>query len=116
MQTWRVFCFLWDDPQFNPGPAEGFLEVGKDDPDWLIAKRREMTLDTLNLLFAKITTLETTLAKYRTQAKENRARCTWIFRKFAAHVPENVAEQIFVDIRVNDMDTDFSYRKALGLE
>lgn len=109
----EVFCFLWDDPVFNPGGAEAFLELGKIDPAWLAEKRRDMTLDTLNVLFRDIAALQERLDAW----KERAARAMWVVERLRPHTAADIVEQVMIDVQVaKDIDPTFSFCKAIGLK
>jgi hypothetical protein len=118
-----IFYFLWDDPLFNPGEAEEYLSAGTRNPDWLIQARREKQLSTLEMLFAAVTDREDQIAKLndavenlKAVLREVRASQLWILARFLPHVRRDVAERIWIDRRINMMDPDFSFQKAIGLE
>jgi hypothetical protein len=48
--------------------------------------------------------------------REARACQVWVMKQFLPHVPSEVSEQVWIERRVNMMDPDFSFQKAVGLE
>lgn len=100
---------MWDDPLFNPGEAEEFLAEGAADPEWMIEKRRDMSLHTLDVLYAKVKAANE-------RELESLAKGVWILRELSKHAPSDVVERVLIDLRVNEMDPDFSWRKAVGVE
>lgn len=51
-------------------------------------------------------------AKVR-ELKEARAMEAWTWQQMLARVPPEIAEQILIDRKVNEMDPDFSFYKTL---
>lgn len=51
-------------------------------------------------------------AKLR-QQKEARAMEAWTWQQMLPHVPPEIAEQILIDRKINEMDADFSFYKTL---
>jgi hypothetical protein len=96
--TLGVFCFLWDDPLFNPD-AEEFLELAKEDPNWAAEQRTKATLGLMNSNWKMI--------------EEERAKFWWLLHRVKNFLPPNVKLQLLADISVNKMDSDFSYIRAV---
>ena len=119
----RIFYFLWDDPLFNPTEAAEFLDPDLTPPDLLIEARRKSYLDTLNTLFAAIADKDRTIDKFATELNRTKEKLrealacqVWLMKQFLPHTGPEVAEHIWIERRVNIMDPDFSFRKAIGLE
>jgi len=104
MPRLRVFCFLWDDPLFNPGADRAKLYF--DDPEF-IALRREERLLALEVLYIKLADAEKSAADWREAA----GRHFWVLTKLRERVeiPREILESINVDQQVNMMDPDFSF-------
>jgi hypothetical protein len=104
MQRLRVFCFLWDDPLFNPGAesAKEFLE----DPEFVAFRRTERLL-ALEVLYLQMAALERSKKAW----KETAARHFWTTHQLIerAHIPLEVLEAIKIEQEVNQMDPDFSF-------
>src|SRR5438046_2698431 len=99
MQSSEVFCFLWDDPLFNPNAesAKRYLE----DPEFLTIRREERLL-ALEILYIKMSALE----KSAQQWKETASRHFWVLRQLLDRVdiPRDLIEDINIEQQVNLMD------------
>jgi hypothetical protein len=72
--------------------------------------RRDAILTALDLLYI-------TIAKQKTWKRnwhEDVAREVWTWKQLLLHVSPEVAEGIMVERKVNMMDPDFSFRKAIA--
>jgi hypothetical protein len=80
----------------------------------LIKSRRKLTLKCVEALYIRITHLEKDLAIEQERHREACAREVWVVNEFVKQFPCEATLQILVDLQVNDMDEDFSFRKAIG--
>ena len=91
---------MWDDPLFNPGDAEDFLGMAKDEPDWAIKKRRELVLHALDCLFERM--------------DEECARFMWLWRRVEQYLPLEVHIELATVLRdAKTIDPEFTFRKEL---
>jgi len=104
MPSSGVFCFLWDDPLFNPAAdsAKKYL----DDPEF-IALRREERLLALELLYIKMAALERLTVKW----EESAGRHCWALISVLerAEIDREILEAVQIEEEVNSMDPDFSF-------
>lgn len=111
MLTWEFFYFLWDDPLFSDGIADPKDYVS--DPEF-IEIRRQMRLLTLEMLYRKIEMVQHALAQEKQFHREAQAREVWTINQFLKQIPSDQAEPILINRKVNDMDPDFSFERALA--
>jgi hypothetical protein len=104
-----VFCFLWDDPLFNPEAesARGYLL----DPEFINLRRQERLL-ALELLYIKIAALERSVKKW----KETAGRHVWTVTQLVdrANISHEILEAVNIEQQVNMMDSDFSFADWLN--
>lgn len=107
----EIFYYLWDDPVFNEDMrfATGAL---RSDPEF-IDLQRKLRLLALEALYRKIKTLQTQLDQEKQFLREAEAREVWTINRFLKHVSYEQGETILIDRKVNDMDPDFSFEKAI---
>jgi len=113
MLIWGIFYFLWDDPLFCELPF-GVQDDELKDPEF-IGLRRTIRLLALQNLYLEIRRLNQILARAYEARKEADAREVWTINQFLKHVPAEIADQILIDRKVNEMDADFSFLKTLVL-
>lgn len=107
---WTVFCFLWDDPLFNP-TAETDKEFLVIDPDPETCRlHRELRLEALDTLYAVQTTLRQDRDDWIKRSKIDRQ----VIKQLLPHVPADVVQRILIDRKVYSMDPDFDWDQALG--
>jgi hypothetical protein len=112
MLNWEFFCFLWDDPIFNP-TAELDAEMVLTDPSSrYVRMHREVRLLALEKLHQETSRLKDELAGMREVA----GRAVWTWKQLIAHVPFEVRESVLIQGEVNALDPDFSFCKAIGME
>lgn len=112
MLTWVFFCFLWDDPVFNPA-ADLAAEMLLTDPvPQYIKLHREVRLLALEKLYSEVARLKQELAAMN----EVTGRAVWTWKQLIDHVPADVRERVLIEGQVNAMDPDFSFCRAIGME
>ncbi len=104
-----VFCFLWDDPLFTFQSSIEEWEL--KDPEF-IELRRQQRLLALEVMYLDIDRLKEELAAM----KEIAARGVWTWKQLIDHVPADVRKRVLIEGQVNNMDPDFSFCKAIGME
>ena len=111
MLTWEFFYFLWDDPLFTneAGDPKDYVS----DPEF-ISLRRELRLSALEALYRKIEMVQHELAQEKQFHREAQAREVWTINEFVKQTPSDLAEPILINRKVNDMDPDFSFERALA--
>ena len=65
MPSLGVFCFLWDDPLFNPGAESAKMYL--EDSEFIEFRRQERLL-ALELIYIKMAALESLAAKWKEAA------------------------------------------------
>jgi hypothetical protein len=105
-----LFYFLWDDPLFTNSSSIEEWEL--KDPEF-IELRRQARLLALETLYIRIHTLQRQLAREKEFHQEAEAREVWTINQFLKDVPPEQAQAILIDRKVNDMDPDFSFVKAI---
>lgn len=114
MQNWVIFYFLWDDPLFTN--ASSIEEWELKDPEF-IELRRKLRLTHLDWLYAKIKILEQRLIREKELHRKDVAREFWTSTRLLNILevtnPKEVL-QILIDRKVNEMDPDFSFEKAIS--
>lgn len=113
MLNWEFFYFLWDDPLFSNSDLFGNSRDYVDDPAF-IGLRRQMRLLALETIYIKIESLQRALAQEKQFHREAQAREVWTINQFLKQIPPELAESILIDRKVNGMDPDFSFEKALA--
>ena len=108
MPSLGVFCFLWDDPLFNPGADS--TKKYLDDPEF-IALRREERLLALELLYIKMAAFESLAAKW----KEAAGRHAWALTQVLERAPigREILEAVNIEQQENDIDPDFTFAEWL---
>jgi hypothetical protein len=111
MLNWEIFYFLWDDPLFTHFSSIEEWEL--KDPEF-IELRRQVRLLALEALYRKIEMLQQELAQEKQFHREAQAREVWTINQFLKQIPSDRAEPILINRKVNDMDPDFSFERALA--
>lgn len=111
MLNWEFFYFLWDDPLFcdQLGSPKDYVEDTE-----FIEMRRQLRLLALEALYRKIETLKRKLDQEKQFHREAQAREVWTINQFLTQVRSDRASSILIDRKVNDMDPDFSFEKAVA--
>jgi hypothetical protein len=81
----------------------------------LIADRRRLTLKCVEALYIRIAKLERDLAIEQQRHREACAREVWVVNEFVKRFPCDATQEILIDRQVNDMDENFSFKKAIGV-
>lgn len=81
----------------------------------MIESRRRLTLKCVEALYIRISHLEKDLAIEKERYREACAREIWAVNQFVRQFPCKETQSILVELQVNDMDEDFSFRKAIGV-
>jgi hypothetical protein len=111
MPPWVIFYFLWDDPLFTY--ASSISEWELKDPE-LIELRRTLRLTALETLYIRIANLKRQLASEKQFHREAQAREVWTINQLLKELPQEKAEPILINRKVNDMDPDFSFEEAIA--
>jgi hypothetical protein len=114
MPAWMFFCFLWDDPLFNSEAHED-RQLFEGDPEFA-ALRRRLRLAALELLYLELKTAKEQLLAERQTREQACAREVWTIQRFLEHLPADSAERVLIDRKVNDMDPDWDWCTAIGIE
>jgi hypothetical protein len=97
MPIWGIFYFLWDDPLFTYASSVDEWEL--KDPEFIELRRRHRLL-ALEVLYLEIACVKKRLTQEKHLHQETQAR--------------EVFEQILIERKVNEMDEDFSFVRAIG--
>ena len=110
------FCFLWDDPLFNPDAPNPWLGDNLDDEEFR-RHRRTARLQALENLYIQIDNLKRQVIWRDQWREEDDARESWTISRLLSLIEDRAAaKQVLIDREVNDMDPDFSFCTALGIK
>lgn len=107
----EIFYYLWDDPLFNE-EMQCATPAFRSHPEFIDLNRKTRLLGLQNL-YRTISTLKRELEREKQWHREAQAREIWTINQFLKHVSAEQAEAILIDRKINDMDPDFSFVKAI---
>jgi hypothetical protein len=106
MLPWIVFCFLWDDPLFNPTAPDPWLGRGFNDEEFRQIRRENILID-LETLYIRI-------EKYRRRAGYWAWCCQQLRERISQHTPIQGREQ-WLEV-VETLTVDAEVQKTLDFD
>jgi hypothetical protein len=106
-----IFYFLSDDSLFNEDMRSATPALRSNSE--FIELTRDLRLLALQDLFRTISTLKRELEREKQWHREAQAREVWTINQFLKHVSPEQGQAVLIDRKVNDMDPDFSFVKAI---